>query len=201
MVGYTVLKVRYRYIIRYNNKKHIQIIIQILFLKLRNALYPNICGNDIIFRLKWVGCSLNSYIKCKLVQWRQLWNYVCQKTWFIIRAQVSTTCVCTMNEYALLSSQVTTGKYQIILYACFFDVICRVQWPTHDVVLLYFTLQLTVPVVSRFVYSMNLQFIHPSFCAEVINSIVSWYSEFFNVLTCYKGSHFCNLFSEFEAEG
>jgi hypothetical protein len=69
MVGYTrtVLNVWYQCIIRHNNKL-IQIIIQILFLKLRNALYINICGTDIIFRLKWVGVSINSYIKCKLVQ-------------------------------------------------------------------------------------------------------------------------------------
>lgn len=111
MGGYTISKAWCQYVIRHNDKTYSNHNTNMV-LKLCSALYPNVCCNYIIIHLKWVGGSVNIYIKCKLVQWRQLSNYICQETWFIIRVQVSTSYVCTMNECALLSSPVTTGKYR-----------------------------------------------------------------------------------------
>ena len=120
MGGYTISKVWCQYVIR-NNEKTYSNHNTNMVLKLCNALYPNVCGNLIIIRLMWVGGSVNSYIKCKLVKLRQLSNYICQEIWFIIRAQVSKFYVCIMNEKAVLSSQVTRVNIDMCV-----EVICWV---------------------------------------------------------------------------
>jgi len=79
MGGYTISKMWCKYVIRHTDKTYSNHNTNMV-LKLCNALYRYVCGDDIIIRLKWVRGSVNSYIKCKLVQRRQLSNYICQET-------------------------------------------------------------------------------------------------------------------------
>ena len=58
---YTISKVWYQYVIRHNDKTYSNNNTNVV-LKSCNALYPNVCGNDIIIRLKWAGGFVNSYI-------------------------------------------------------------------------------------------------------------------------------------------
>ena len=78
------------------------------------------------------------------------------------------------------------------------EVICRVQWPSRDVVLLNF-IQLVVPVVNRFAHSMNIGSSYiPLLCRDCKLHCVL----VFQILQCITMiSNFYDLLAEFEVVG